>query len=130
MTFSTPAFNEQLRAAIERSELRNRTVKQIERDDFVTYWRTQHPDAPTAEELHKHVARFGSDGVAEIKDAYQVTLRNVSAAPESKAPRKRHTSESMKVKVLNLHSRGVVPAAISDQFNISDRRVRYIFRAA
>ena len=128
MTFSTPAFDEQLRAAIERSELRNRTVKQIERDDFVTYWRTQHPDAPTAEELHKHVARFGSDGVAEIKDAYRVTLRN--AAPTSKAPRRRHTSESMKAKVLNLRDRGVVPAQIADSLNISDRRVSDILKAA
>ena len=75
-------------------------------------------------------SRFGPDGVSEIKDAYQVTLRNVSAAPVSKAPRRRHTSESMKTKVLNLHQRGVVPAAISDQLNISDRRVSEILKAA
>ena len=59
-----------------------------------------------------------------------MTLRNVCAAPASKAPKKRHTSESMKVKVLNLHSRGVVPAAIADTLNISDRRVSDILRAA
>ena len=29
----------------------------------------------------------------------------------------------MKTKVLNLHERGVVPAAIADTLNVSDRRV-------
>ena len=128
MTFSTPEFNAQLREALERSKLRKRTVKQIERDDFVTYWRTEFPDAPTAEELHKHVARFGSDGVPEIRDAYQVTLRN--AVPPSKAKRARRTTETLKAKVLNLNERGVVPAAIADTLNISDRRVNEILRAA
>ncbi len=55
MTFTTPEFNAQLREALERSELRKRTAKQVERDDFVMYWRTQFPDAPTSEDLHKHV---------------------------------------------------------------------------
>lgn len=130
MSLSTSEFNDQLREALERSDSRKRTVKQVERDDFVTYWRTQFPEAPTAEELHKHVARFGPDGVAEIKDAYELTLLNVSAAPASKAPRARRTTESMKTKVLNLHERGVVPAAIADTLNISDRRVQDILRAA
>ena len=74
------------------------------------------------------MARFGADGVAEIKDAYQLTLRN--AVPVSRAKRARRTTESMKSKVLNLHVRGVVPAAIADQLNISDRRVTDILRAA
>ena len=128
MSLSTSEFTVQLREALERSDLRKRTLKQIERDDFVTYWRTQHPDAPTAEQLHRHVARFGLDGVPEIRDAYQVTLR--SAVPTSKAPKRRHTTETMKTKVLNLRDRGVLPAQIADTLNISDRRVSDILKAA
>ena len=130
MTFTTPEFNDQLRAALERSALRAKALKRTEKDDFSTYWRTQFPDPPSAEGLHKHAERFSPDGVPEIRDAYQVTLLNVSAAPTSKAPKTRRTTESMKTKVLNLHERGVVPAAIADTLNISDRRVSEILRAA
>jgi len=34
------------------------------------------------------------------------------------------------LEVLNLHKRGVIPAAIADKLNISDRRVNDILRAA
>ena len=130
MTFTTPEFNDQLREALERNALRTKALKKSEKDDFLTYWLTQFPDAPTAEGLHKHADRFSPDGVAEITDAYRLTLLNVSAAPASKAKRARRTSETMKTKVLNLHERGVVPAAIADTLNISDRRVSEILRAA
>ena len=128
MTLSTPGFTAQLHAALERSALRRKAVKQSARNDEADYWRSQFPDAPTSEELHRHVARFGPDGVAEIRDAYQVTMR--SAPPTSKAPKRRHTTETLKAKVLNLHERGVVPAAIADQLNISDKRVSAILKAA
>jgi transcriptional regulator len=43
---------------------------------------------------------------------------------------RRRTTECLRVKVLNLHERGVVPAAIADTLNVSDRRVKEIVRAA
>ena len=101
MSLSTPSFTAQLHAAL----------------DVVLYGRRLSSSL-----------RGTIDGVAEIRDAYQVTLR--SAVPPSKAKRTRRTTESMKTKVLNLHARGVVPAAISDTLNISDRRVSEILRAA
>ena len=130
MTFTTPEFNEQLRAALERNAVRTKALKMSAKNDELHYWRSQFPDAPSAEGLHKHAQRFSPDGVSEIRDAYQVTLLNMSPAPTSKAPRTRRTTESMKTKVLNLHERGVVPAAIADTLNISDRRVSAILRAA
>ena len=130
MTLSTPSFTAQLHAALERDALRTKALKKSAKNDELHYWQSQFPDAPSAEGLHKHAERFSPDGVPEIRDAYQVTLLNVSAAPTSKAPKTRRTTESMKTKVLNLHERGVVPAAIADTLNISDRRVSEILRAA
>ena len=91
MSFTTPEFNEQLRAALERNAVRTKALKKSEKDDFSAYWLTQFPDAPSAEGLHKHAERFSPDGVPEITDAYRLTLLNVSAAPASKAPRARRT---------------------------------------
>ena len=130
MTLSTPEFNARLGEALARAERRARALKSVERGGEFRYWRCLFPDAPSAAALHRHAERFGPDGVGDVRDAYDVKLRNVSAAPQSRAPRRRRTSESMKTKVLNLHERGVVPAAIADTLNITDRRVADILRAA
>ena len=61
-----------------------------------------------AEKLRKHEARF---------------------ADTAKKLRRRSTP-NLKGQVLELHSRGVVPAAIADTLNVADRRVREIIRAA
>jgi len=93
------------------------------------YWQATF-EAPTSEALHRHAERFGPDFVKETAEAYGIDLRNVSARPKSAEKRTRRTTETLKTKVLNLHARGVVPTAIADVLNVSDRRVKEILGAA
>ena len=58
MSLSTPEFNVQLRAALERSERRTRALKVTARNDEFHYWKSQFPDAPSADGLHKHAERL------------------------------------------------------------------------
>ena len=95
----------------------------------VLYWQAAF-DAPSPEALHRHAQRFGPAMVKETVAVFGVDLRNVVAAPKTTGKRTRRTTETLKAKVLNLHERGVIPAAIADQLNVSDRRVKEILRAA
>ncbi len=51
------------------------------------------------------------------------------AAKDDKKLRRRSTP-NLKGQVLELHSRGAMPAAIADTLNIADRRVKEIIRTA
>jgi hypothetical protein len=95
----------------------------------VRYWRATF-DAPSSEALHRHAERFGPEFVKETAGLFGVDLRNVSARAKSPEKRTRRTTETFKAKVLNLHARGVISAAIADTLNVSDRRVKEILRAA
>jgi hypothetical protein len=92
------------------------------------YW--QQFVAPTSEALHRHATRFGLEFVKATAEAFGIYLRNVAAVPKSTEKKTRRTTETLRAKVLNLHERGVVPAAIADTLNVSDRRVAQILRAA
>jgi len=119
--FSTAEFNSRLREALEKLPEPGSAEER--------YWRSNF-DPPSSEALHKHAARFGPEFVKETAGAFGVPLAGVAAAPKSKDKRQRRTTETVTAKVLNLHQRGVVAAAIADQLNISDRRVATILQAA
>jgi hypothetical protein len=61
----------------------------------------------TADDVRRHDARFAA-----------------------KQKRRRRSTPNLKAQVLELHRRGIVPAAIADQINVSDRRVADIIRDA
>lgn len=46
--------------------------------------------APTAEDLERHAARFGPEGVAETAEAYGLTV-DLSEAKPPRRPRRRRT---------------------------------------
>lgn len=89
------------------------------------YWRKHFSQAPTEEALRKDAKRFGGEGVSEIAEAYGMTALAVELA-EDNGTRKRRTSNTMREQVRALQARGVIPAAIADTLNISDRRVRQL----
>jgi hypothetical protein len=82
------------------------------------------------EDLHRHAARFGPECVKETARVYGGELRNLAVVPKSAAKRQRRTTESLRMEILALRDRGVVPAAIADTLNLSDRRVAEILKAA
>ncbi|HEY2373270.1 MAG TPA: hypothetical protein VGH82_12150 [Gaiellaceae bacterium] len=47
-----------------------------------------------------------------------------------KPKRQRRSGPTVKTQILELHSRRVVPSAIADTLNVSDRRVQTILAAA
>jgi hypothetical protein len=55
VTVSTLEFNVALREALERAD-RRPSLKKIENDDNLHYWRSEFPDAPTSDALHKHAS--------------------------------------------------------------------------
>jgi hypothetical protein len=77
--------------------------------------------APSAERLLRHAERFGPELVKETAAELGVSLR-VKAGPRPK--RRRRTSAELLAQVAELRSRGLLPAAIADALNVSDRRVR------
>jgi hypothetical protein len=100
-------------------------------DDFdkasVGWWRRNFPDAPTVQALQRHAQRFGPEGVNEIAEVYG----DLTAVPASVGPKRmRRTGLSLRSQVLALRDRGIVPSAIADTLNVSDRRVREILAAA
>jgi len=81
---------------------------------------------PSGDSLHRHAQRFGSEGVSGVARAYgNPSLR---PAPAGAPKRRRRTSAELREAVAGLHGRGVVPAAIADALNVSDRRVKDLLR--
>jgi hypothetical protein len=77
--------------------------------------------AVTAEQLRRHIARYGAEGCEELAAALGVVL------PGPK--RRRRTTPTLRSQVLELRARGLVPEAIADALNISDRRCRSLLRS-
>lgn len=84
------------------------------------------PAGPTAEQLHRHAERFGPELVKETAKELGVDLRLRKVEPKPK--RQRRTGPSLREQVAELHGRGMMPAAIADVCNISDRRAAELIR--
>jgi hypothetical protein len=83
--------------------------------------------APDREALYVHAEKFGPEGVNETAQVYGVNMKVKKAAPKPK--RRRRTTAELRHQVLELHRRKIVPAAIADTLNVSDRRVAQILRS-
>ena len=81
---------------------------------------------PTPEQLHRHAERFGPESVQETADMYGIDLSIRKRTGQPK--RRRRTSEELRRDVAELRGRGMVPLAIADTLNVSDRRVSEILR--
>lgn len=92
------------------------------------YWSRHFPKPPTEEALRKHARKFGRECVSEIAEAYGYTALAAELA-ETSGGRTRATSDTMRAQVLALHARGILPEAIADTLNVSDRRVKKLLRA-
>jgi hypothetical protein len=90
------------------------------------YWRTHWPEAPSEDEFRTHRRRYGGEGIAEVAGCYEMkpAFKEAKRLERSEAKRNRRSSAELKAEVLELHGRGLVPAAIADVLNISDRRVK------
>ena len=86
------------------------------------YWRRYFPKAPTSNELHRHAEKFTSEGVKELAEVYGVdlTLSSKPTGPRSK----KHMTPALREQILDLRERGLMPEAIADAMNLSDKRVR------
>jgi hypothetical protein len=93
------------------------------------YWRRYFPKPPTEDALRRHARRFGRECVSGVAEAYGYTALAAELA-ETSGGRTRATSETLRAQVLALHARGVLPAAIADTLNVSDRRVKTLLREA
>ena len=80
---------------------------------------------PTHEALARHAKRYGRDCVSETALEYGLAASAAELA-ETTGTRRRHTSPSMREQALALQARGVIPAAIADTLNISDKRARQL----
>jgi hypothetical protein len=89
------------------------------------FWQTSFP-TPSAEALRRHGDRYGVEGVAETAAAFGIDLR--VKRDRARPKRQRRTSANLKAQVLQLHTRGMVPTAIADVLNVSDRRVKELLR--
>jgi hypothetical protein len=95
--------------------------------------------APTAEELLQHKRRFTSNEspkakteleVVLVQNAYKVKAARRAGSKRVLPARRRRSSQELVSQVLEMHSRNVLPAAIADALNVSDRRVRSIVAAS
>jgi hypothetical protein len=90
-----------------------------------TYWDTvEHVDArgqrsplaaPTAAHLFKHAQKFGPEMVNETAAQFGVTMPRLAVGTPK---RQRRSGPTVNAQVLELHSRGSVPAAIADTLNL------------
>jgi hypothetical protein len=72
----------------------------------------------TAGSLRRHMKRFGVEGTETV--AVEVGVTVAARAPS----RRRRTTEILVQEAAELRVRGLIPAAIADVLNISDRRCR------
>jgi hypothetical protein len=82
--------------------------------------------APTLEQLRRHRARFGDEGVDEVRDAY-VDAPLPLAAFRTDAPPGRKTTPQMREIILRFAPTHPV-SAIAAALNVSQRRVKEIIR--
>jgi hypothetical protein len=96
--------------------------------------------APTLDEFVRHARLFGLEDVVETARAYlappelaalelevaQLGAKNGRPA----ATRQRRTTTQLQEQVRALRDRGMVPGAIADTLNISDRRTESLLRQA
>ncbi len=80
----------------------------------------------TGDRLHRHAERFGPDTVKATAEMHGLDLRVKSQTGRPK--RRRRTSEDLRREVAELRGRGMVPSAIADVLNVSDRRVSALLR--
>jgi len=73
--------------------------------------------------------RLGREGVNEIAAVYRIEL-NASPARQAGPRSKRHTRLALRQQVIELHQRGLLPTAIADALNVSDRRVKEVLSQA
>ena len=59
------------------------------------YWRKHFPEAPTRDELIRHVERFGSECVEEIADAYGIELAASKARKPTASDKRRASGLAM-----------------------------------
>jgi hypothetical protein len=109
------------------AEARQRQRRPSGLDANAVYWRTFYAP-PTVEQLRKHAERFGGELVRETAAAFGLDLDARVVAEKPK--RQRRTGPTLKTQVLDLRERGIMPTAIADTLNISDRRVASILRDA
>jgi hypothetical protein len=69
-------------------------------------------------------------GTVITVDSSQARLARHAQKFDQQAKCQRRTGPTVKAQVLELHGRGLVPAAIADTLNMSDRRVAEILKAA
>jgi hypothetical protein len=82
---------------------------------------------PTAEQLHRHAERFGSELIAETAREYGVDLRLRKRADAPK--RQRRTSAGLEQEFAQLYfERRMVLSAVADVLNISDRRAATLLK--
>jgi DNA-binding NarL/FixJ family response regulator len=84
---------------------------------------------PTAEELARHIARYGNEGVAEVVRAYPLETMSL-AAFKTDAPKGRRLTDEVRRIVLHFHAKGSPATAIAATLNLSERRVKDIIRQA
>ena len=95
------------------------------------YWRRNFPESPTEEAFRKHRHSHGGEGIAEVAGSYDLKAAAREAKRlEPKAKRNRRTNAELRAEVLALHERGLVPTAIADVLNLSDRRVKTLVQQA
>jgi hypothetical protein len=82
--------------------------------------------APTLKQLRRHRARFGDEGVDEVRDAYADAPLPL-AAFRTDAPPGRKTTPQMRETVLRFAPTHPV-SAIAATLNVSERRVKQIIR--
>lgn len=119
-------FARDVAVAVERAKLSVQRNRDAYSAADAAWWVRQFPLAPERERLLKHVDRFGTEAVNEVASLYKVNLR--VAQPKVKRPRQRRSSGELEAQVLDLRKRGrgLVPAAIADVLNVSEKRVRQI----
>lgn len=79
-------------------------------------------EIPGDDQLRKHADRFGSSEVAGLVKLYGAKIK-LKQLVDTKPSRRRRTTPELRAQVLDMHKRGIVPAAIADSLNISDARV-------
>jgi DNA-binding NarL/FixJ family response regulator len=82
----------------------------------------------TLEQFKRHATKFGPECVLETARGHlsERELAELELDAEPKRGRHRRTTRALESQVLELARRGLVRAAIADQLNIGDRRVREI----
>lgn len=97
-------------------------------------WSIETFPAPTSDELRRHIARYGREGTAGLlavtEDATSLARKSEEANLKEIARKRSRRRTGLKEQVAALLQRNpdLMPAAIADALNISDRRAKEILR--